>query len=138
MATNRTSQVINVVFRIPENFMWGSEDNISALRGGNVVTDTVNWTQGDPEVASFGISDITVLYFSDTAGTTAITSGDTAYDIGDQTLADIITVTNFTGAGSMQGTVDVQVDPGGIDSSELTALLNIYVRLSVSQPDPDD
>ena len=138
MATDRDSGVIHVEFRIPSNFDWMSEDDLAVLRGGNAVTDTVEWTQGDPEVGSFDINDIEILFFSNAAGTSVIDTGDGAYNIGDQTLAQIITLTNFVDDGDGTGSVDVQVDPSGITSAELTALRNVYIRLRVSQPDPGD
>ena len=138
MATNRDSAVINVVFRIPDNFAWASEEALTAYRTGDTVSDTIEWTQGDPEIASFEIGDIEILFFSNSAGTTEIGTEDNAYDIGDQTLAQIITLTNFIDDGDGTGSVDVQVDPSGIDASELTVLRNVYIRLRVSQPDPGD
>ena len=96
------------------------------------------WTQGDPEVDSFAIGDIEILFFSDSAGSTEIGTEDDDYDIGDQTLAQIITLANFVDDGDGTGSVDLRVDPSGIDSGELTALRNVYVRLRVSQPDPGD
>lgn len=138
MATNRDSAVIRVTFRIPANFTWMDEDDISALRGGSVVTDMIDWEQGDPEIDSFELDDIEVLFFSDSAGTTAIATDSADYDIGDQTLAQIITVTNLVNNGDGTGTVDIRVDPSGIIATELTALRNVYVRLRVSQPDPGD
>ena len=138
MATNRDSAVIGITFRIPDNFMWMSEDAISTLRGGSTVSDVVEWTQGDPEVDSFVIGDISILFFSDSAGTTAIAPAASAYSIGDQDLDDIITLGSFVDNADDTGTVTVSVDPSGIDSAELTALLNVYIRLRVSQPDAGD
>ena len=138
MATNRTSEVMTVLFRIPNNFMWMDEDDISVLRGGNVVTETVEWEQGDPGIGSFVIGDIDINYYSDSGGSTVIATSDAAYDIGDQTLADIITLVDFVDDSDGTGSVDVQVDPSGITNTELTALKNVYIRLSVSQPDPSD
>ena len=138
MATNRDSAVINVIFRIPDDFAWASEEAITAYRTGSIVSDTIEWTQGDPEVDTFAVGDIDILFFSDSAGSTEIGTEDLLYDIGDQTLADIITLTNFVDDGDGTGSVDLQVDPSGIDASELTALRNVYVRLRVSQPDPGD
>ena len=138
MPTNRDSAVIHVEFRIPSNFTWMSEDALSALRGGNTISDTIEWVQGDPAVGTFTVGDISVLFYSDSAGATEIADGATLYSIGDEDLDDIITLTNFTDAGDGTGTVDIQVDPSGITSSELTALRNVYVRLRVSQPDAGD
>ena len=138
MPTDRVSDVINVTFRIPDNFMWGSEDAISTLRGGATITDTVTWVQGDPEVDTFTIGDILILFFSDTAGATTIAADAADYDIGDQTLADIITLGNFVDNADGTGSVDVSVNPSGITSSELTALRTVYIRLRVSQPDAGD
>ena len=139
MATNRDSNVIGITFSIPSNFGWNNEDALTALRGGNTVTDTVEWTQGDPEVANFdAVDDIDILFFSDTAGTVTIATNADTYDIGDQTLADIITLTNFVDNNDGTGSVDVSVNPSGITSAELNALRNVYIRLRVSQPDPSD
>ena len=138
MATNRDSDVIGITFRIPDNFMWSSEDDISVLRGGGTLTDTVEWEQGDPDIGSFVIGNISILFFSDSAGTTAISSGDTAFSIGDQDLDDIITLTSFVDNADDTGSVNVSVNPSGITDTELTALLNIYIKLRVSQPDASD
>ena len=138
MPTNRDSDVINVTFRIPDNFLWDSEDSISALRGGATITDTVTWQQGDPEVDSFVVGDISILFFSDSGGNTAISTAATAYNIGDQTIADIITLTNFVDNADGTGSVDVSVNPSGITDTELTAMINLYIRLRVSQPDAGD
>ena len=138
MATNRDSDIMHVEFRISSNFDWINEDDFMALRGGSTVTRTIDWVQGNPEIPSFDINDISILYFSDSAGNNAINSGDSDYSIGDQTLAQIITLTNFVDNGDGTGSVDVQVNPSGIDSSELTALRNVYIRLRVSQPDPGE
>ena len=139
MATNRDSNVIGITFSIPSNFGWNNEDALTALRGGNTVTDTVGWSQGDPEVANFdAVDDIDILFFSDTAGTVTIATNADTYDIGDQTLADIITLTNFVDNNDGTGSVDVSVNPSGITSAELNALRNVYIRLRVSQPDPSD
>ena len=138
MATNRTSAVMHVLFSIPEDFTWMDEDDLTALRGGNIVTQTVDWMQGDPIVDSFVIGDIDINYYSDSGGSTVIATSDAAYDIGDQTLADIITLVDFVDDSDGTGSVDVQVDPSGITNTELTALKDVYIRLSVSQPDPSD
>ena len=138
MATNRDSAVIGITFRIPAGFGWDSEDAISALRGGSTISDVVEWTQGDPQVASFALSDISILFFSDSAGTTAIATTDDEYDIGDQTLADIITLGSFVDNADGTGSVTVSVDPSGISTTELTALRNVYIKLRVSQPDAGD
>ena len=138
MATNRDSDVIGITFRIPDNFMWSSEDDISVLRGGGTLTDTVEWEQGDPEIDSFVIGNISILFFSDSAGTTAISSGDTAFSIGDQDLDDIITLTSFVDNADDTGSVDVSVNPSGITDAELTTLLTVYIKLRVSQPDASD
>ena len=138
MATDRDSAVMHVEFRIPSNFDWMSEDDISALRGGATVKDTIEWTQGDPEITSFAIGNISILFFSDSAGTTTIATDATAFSIGDQDLDDIITLANFVDDGDGTGSVDVEVDPSGISDSELTALKNVYIKLRASQPDADD
>ena len=138
MSTDRPSAVMHVLFSIPENFTWMDEDDLTALRGGNTVSQTINWMQGDPLIASFAVGNIDINYYSDSAGTTDIPTNDAAYDIGDQTLADIITLASFVDDADGTGSVDVQVDPSGITSAELTALKNVYIRLSVSQPDPSD
>ena len=138
MATNRDSAVIGITFRIPAGFGWSSEDAISALRGGSTISDVVEWEQGDPSIASFVIGNISILFFSDSAGTTTIATTDDAYDIGDQTLADIITLGSFVDNADGTGSVTVSVDPSGISTTELTALRNVYIKLRVSQPDAGD
>lgn len=138
MATNRDSDIMRVEFRISSNFDWMNEGDFAALRGGSTVTRTVDWAQGDPEISSFDINDISILYFSDSAGNNAINSADSDWNIGNQTIAQIITLTNFVDNSDSTGSVDVQVNPSGIDSSELTALRNVYIRLRVSQPDPGE
>ena len=70
--------------------------------------------------------------------TTEITSGDAAYSIGDQTLAQIFTLANFVDNGDGTGSVDIQMDPSGITAAELTAMRTVYLQLEISQPDPGE
>ena len=137
MPTIRPSDLMAVRFRIPGPFDWMGEEDFSVLRGGNAVVKRVTWTQGDPEIGSFDINDITIHFYSDSAGNTAITSG-TLYNIGDQDLTEIITLENFIDAGDGTGSVDIRVNPAGITASELSAVRNLWIRLSVSQPNPGE
>lgn len=135
MATNRDSSVVAIRFRYPGAFMWSSEADIETIISGNSVTTTVDWEQGVPGVANFALNDISIQFFSGRGGTTSVL-GTTA--VGDQTLADIITVENFTDNGNGTGTVDIKADPSGITTSELTSTTNYSIKLRVSQPDPGD
>lgn len=134
MATNRDSDLMQVEFSIPSAFEWTNESDVSVPRGGNSASITVNWAQGNPEIADFGISDITAFYYSDSAGTNAIQATDTAYSIGDESLETIIQLENFVDNGDGTGSVDIEVDPSGITGTELSAARNVYVRLGVNQP----
>ena len=136
MPTVRRSDSIGATITIPVAFDWLNEGEIPAERGADAVCRTLEWNQGNPEIADFDIGDIEILFYSDSAGTTGIDADDDDYDIGDETLADIITITNFVDDGDGTGCVDIEVDPSGITESELSALRNIYVRLRVNQP-PD-
>ena len=79
------------------------------------------------------MADIDILFYSDTNAQHQITPDDDGYNIGDQTLAEIITLTNFVNNGNGRGTLDVNVDASGITQSELSMLRRIYIRLRVNQ-----
>ena len=140
MATVRQSALITATIRIPAEFTFSDDDDeLSQVRGGTTVMDTIEWTQGDPTVPSLdATNDFTLKFYSDAAGNTEITSGDAAYNIGDQTLAQIFTLANFVDNGDGTGSVDIQMDPSGITAAELTAMRTIYLQLEISQPDPGE
>ena len=114
-------------------FEWSNEEDFSLLRGGSAMTRTISWQQGEPEIVDFDIDDIEITFFSDAEGTTEIESSDDDYNIGDETLSEIITLENFVDNSDGTGTVDVMIDPSDIDATELMADRNIYILLSVSQ-----
>ena len=111
-----------------------NESDVSVQRGGNSATITVNWGQGNPEIADFDLSNISAFYYSDSAGTDSILATDSDYSIGDETLETIISLENFVDNGDGTGSVDIEVDPSGITESELSMARDVYVRLGVNQP----
>lgn len=117
-----------------EPFEWSSEDDISVLRGGNAVVVTVDWEQGSSQISDFSIDDITIQFYADSAKSTEITDLDDAFRIGDETLAEIVTLENFVDGGDGTGSVDVRVDPSGITAQELDLVRQIYFDLAVTQP----
>lgn len=135
VATNdHGTDTVSITFEISIFFDWLNEGALSVTGGGDAVSLTIGWAQGTPVISAFGIGDISILFFQDSAGTNRINSGDANYTIGDQTLADIITLGNFVDNGDDTGSVDLEVDPSGIEPSELDAMRNVYVVLEVDQP----
>ena len=135
VATNdHGTDTVSITFQISIFFDWTNEGALSVTGGGASVSRTIEWAQGTPVISGFGISAISLLFYQEAVGTNRINSGDTNYTIGDQTLADIITLGNFVDNGDGTGSVDLQVDPSGIEPSELDAMRNVYVVLEVDQP----
>ena len=116
-----------------EAFDFTMEQDFVVFRGGNSMTATIGWRQGVPEIADFGIEDIEILFYSDDSGTNQITSDDDNFNIGDQTLDEIITLDNFINNDDGTGSVDVTIDPGGITAMELMANRSVYFSLRVCQ-----
>ena len=117
-------------------FGFSGEMDFTLIRGSAIQRSTITWTQGDPEIANFALTDITKRYFSDQGLTTEISSTDTLYNIGNQTLDDITSLDNFTGSGTSTGTVRLSVDPTGITALELPNNRTVYIALEVNQPNP--
>ena len=113
-------------------FTWLDEDPID-LDIGNIKTDSIAWRQGDPTIEGFGLDDIDILFYSDANAQHQITSDDDNYNIGDQTLAEIITLTNFVDNDNGRGTFDINIDASGITQNELSMLRRVYIRLRVNQ-----
>lgn len=119
--------------RVPMAFDFTGEMAFVVYRGESALVQTVEWVQGYPEIEDFAIDNIDLTFYTNIAATTEIVSTDDMYRIGDQTLAEIVTLENFIDTGDT-GSVDIRVDPSGITASELTMLRRIYMRLSVTQP----
>jgi hypothetical protein len=114
----------------------GEMDFANLIRGSAIQRSTITWTQGDPEIANFALTDIVKRYFSNQGLTTEIISTNTLYNIGNQTLDDIFELDNFTGSGTSSGTVRLSSDPTGITETELPNNRTVYVALEVNQPNP--
>ena len=69
MATVRQSALITATIRIPAEFTFSDDDDeLSQVRGGTTVMDTIDWTQGDPTVPSLdATNDFTLKFYSDAA-----------------------------------------------------------------------
>ena len=114
-------------------FKWINENDFVVSRGGASMQRTVTWEQGTPEIENFDIDDITIAFFSDAEALNVITESDDDYNIGDETLAEIITLTNFIDNGDGTGTVNILIDPSDIDATELMADRSVYITLNVNQ-----
>lgn len=114
-------------------FDFTMERDFIVFRGGQSVSATIGWRQGVPEIADFGIDDIEILFYSDDSRTNQIASDDANFNIGDQTLDEIITLDNFIDNNDGTGSVDVTIDPGGITAMELMANRSVYFSLRVCQ-----
>ena len=114
----------------------GEMDFTNLIRGSAIQRNTITWTQGDPEIPNFALTDITMRYFTDQGLTAEITTSDTLYNIGNETLDDIFELDNFTGSGTLTGTVRLSADPTGITALELPNNRTVYIALEVNQPNP--
>ena len=143
--SNRDSDLLAIQFSIPVPFTWDNEGDLTAVRGGNIVCRTLEWTQGHPVIEDDDIdeaSDFDFWFYNDSAGTSVLSFGtlpfmadDPNFEIGDQTLAEIVTLANFVDEGDGTGSIDVAVDPSGITDAEIDADFDIYVRATAYQPD---
>ena len=144
MPTDRQTPVIPLRIVLPEDFRYTLTDVLlRAIRGGSTVSLTVEWIQGVPIIPNISLTTFSLLFYNyDSAGETLgtqIQPSDSNYNIGDQTLADIVTLTNFVDDGDGTGAFDINVDPSGITDVELTAELNtVAVKVTASQPDPGE
>ena len=137
MPTNRVSANITLEITATSNFMFSSEADLSVIRGGNAVTDVINWMQGIPALTGIAAASFSLIFYTDsTFGTVLDTGAD--YSIGNQDLDEIVTLETFVDSGGGSGTIVISLDPSSITATELTADTNIYARLQVSQPDSDD
>ena len=143
--SNRDSDLLAIQFSIPFSFSWDNEGDLIAVRGGNIVCRTLEWSQGHPIIEPDDIdevSDFDFWFYNDSAGTLVLSFGtlpfmadDPNFEIGDQTLAEIVTLANFVDEGDGTGTIDVEVDPSGITDAEIEGDFDIYVRATAYQPD---
>ena len=139
MATTRRSDAITATITIPANFSWMNEGMLTQVRGGDAVTRTIQWSQGNPEVANFdAVNDITLKFWTDATLSTEITSSDSGWTHGDHNLGEIITLTNFVDDSDGTGSVDISLNTNILDDNDVTTELNIYASVEVSQPDPGD
>ena len=119
---------------MPSAFDFTMERGFTVYPGETSSTGTIGWTQGNPVIESFDVDDITIMFFGDFDLTDPIGTGDERYSIGDETLAEIITLENFVDNDDNTGTVDIRVDPSGITAEELMTSKSVYVTLQVTQP----
>ena len=121
---------------------WSGEQTITVTRG-NTGSDQIVYTDGFPAVETPQLSDVVVKYWADAVGGVEIDASHASWDVGDQTLPDIIYPTGLidTGPGF---TVNVEVDTSGINMSELADAglydttnnrLAVIVSAEVDQPD---
>ena len=139
MATTRRSDAITATITIPAGFSWSNEGTLTQVRGGSAVTRTINWDQGNPEVANFDATDdITLKFWTDNTLGTEITSSDSGWTHGDHNLGEIVTLTNFVDDNDGTGSVDISLNTNILDDNDVTSELHIYASVEVSQPDPGD
>ena len=140
MPTVRTSALITAIIRLPAEFTFEDDDDeLSQVRGGIEVSDTITWDQGDPLIPNLdAAADFTLKFYEDSAGMTEIDTNHNEYDIGDQGLADIFTLGDFVDNADGTGSIDIMMDPSGITMAELAASRTVYLQLEISQPDPGD
>ena len=121
--------------------MWSGEAAITLIRGATA-SDEIKYTDGHPDVPNPALSDLTRKFWRDSVGGTEITDSDASWNVGDQTLEDIVTVSNlqtFTDG----FTVDVGVDTSGVTLAALESAglwdsandrLGVIVSVEVQQP----
>ena len=114
-------------------FEWSGGEDFFVYRGGESHEQTISWEQGVPRIADFSVDDIQVLFYTNGDGDAEISKADPLFFIGDQSLSDLVTLHNFTDNGDGMGSVDVSVDPSGIEASELSMPRDIHFALRVSQ-----
>ena len=119
---------------VREIFSWMNEADVVVDRDGTPIVVTLNWQQGQPRIPRFGLDDIIIVFYADKGRFNQIQSGDDGFVIGDQGLDEIISLQNFVDNEDGTGTLDLYVDPSGIDISELASQLKIYIRLVACQP----
>ena len=116
------------------DFDFTMERDFNVVRGHDAVTGIIGWKQGSPKIENFGVDDISLLFYADKARADDISSGDSRFSIGDETLAEIVTLEDFVDNSDGTGSVTVRIDPRDITASELMADRKVYVALRVSQP----
>ena len=116
------------------DFDFTMERDFNVVRGHDAVTGIIGWKQGSPKIENFGVDDISLLFYADKARADEISSGDSRFSIGDETLAEIVTLEDFVDNSDGTGSVTVRIDPRDITASELMADRKVYVALRVSQP----
>ena len=116
------------------DFDFTMEHDFNVVRGHDAVTGIIGWKQGSPKIENFGVDDISLLFYADKARADEISSGDSRFSIGDETLAEIVTLEDFVDNSDGTGSVTVRIDPRDITASELMADRKVYVALRVSQP----
>ena len=115
-------------------FDWLDEQGISVLRSHEIMRQTIRWRQGTPQIANFSIDNIEIVFYRDRAATDEILESDDDYSIGDEVLDEIITLDSFVDNENGTGTVDIVVDPEGIDIQELMMERDVYIVLRSMQP----
>ena len=140
MPTLRQSAVITATIRSSAAFAFDDDDDeLSQVRGGLEVSDTITWDQGDPLIQNLdAAADFTLKFYADSAGATEIDTNHADYDIGDQGLGDIFTLGSFVDNGDDTGSIDIMMDPSGITMAELSASRTVYMQIEINQPDPGD
>ena len=146
MPTDRTTtNAIGLEITLPDGFAFSGEQNLSQVAGGNLVSDVIEWDQGNPLIPSFGLADIGLRFFSDAARLNQIqapsdpTDTSTAWNIGDQTLDQIVFLDNFVDNLDNTGSVRINLNPVGVTAAEINNVAHmIYAGLYVSQPDPGE
>ena len=128
---NHNNIFVLTIHPLTDVFTWSSEDDLDAVRGSSSVTDTVRWTMGANVIEDFGIDDINIGYYRDREATDRIQTTDEDFMIGDESLAEIITLSNFVDDLDGSGTVDVTLDPSGITLEELMTEYEVYFVLYV-------
>ena len=128
------STTTSVILSSKVDFDFTMERDFNVVRGHDAVTGIIGWKQGSPKIENFGVDDISLLFYADKARADDISSGDSRFSIGDETLAEIITLEDFVDNSDGTGSVTVRIDPRDITASELMADRKVYVVLRVSQP----
>ena len=143
MADVVRSDLMGATILIPENFQWAGEGDLEAYRGADAVSRTLTWTEGSPgQPATFdAVDDIALRYYVSGTSTEITSASVSGWTYGDQNLSQIIYLSNFTRdttADPVTGSVVINLDPSGLTSTELTAMLEVDVYVEATQPSPTD
>ena len=131
LTMNHSNIFVLTIYPLTGVFTWSSEDDLDVYIGGNYAIDTVVWEMGAAIIQNFGLDDINIGFYRDREATDKIQTTDDDYMIGDESLAEIITLENFVDELGGSGTVDVKLNPSGITVQELMTDYEFYFQLYV-------